>query len=77
MKTKKRKAKRFSEVDPETWTQVKYHRGFGIGYIKIIDWVNKNTNGFHARVDESFWFESEKDAFKFKLRWGKVDGEEQ
>ena len=76
MKTKKRRAKSFSEVDPETWVQVKYSRGFGIGYIKIVDWVNKNTTGFHARADESFWFENEKDAFKFKLKWGKVDGEE-
>ena len=37
MKTKKRRAKSFSEVDPETWTQIKFSRGFGIGYIKIVD----------------------------------------
>ena len=40
MKTKKRRAKSFSEVDPETWVQVKYSRGFGIGFLKIFDWGN-------------------------------------
>ena len=70
MKTKRRKHKTFSEVDTETWHQVKCKHEFGQGYIKVIDWVNKNTNGFHSRSDESFWFESEKDAFKFRLKWG-------
>ena len=67
---KRRRYKSFSEVDPETWHQVKCKQEFGQNYIKVIKWVNQNTNGFHARSDESFWFDNEKDAFTFRLKWG-------
>ena len=70
MKDKRRKYRSFSEVDTETWTQVKCRQEFGGSYIKVIDWVNNHTNSFHSRSDESFWFKNEKDAFKFKLKWG-------
>ena len=76
MRQKKRKVKTFNEVDMDTWTEVKYRRDFGAKYIQVMDWVNKNTTGFHARSTESFWFEDEKDAFKFKLKWGEVDEQE-
>lgn len=67
---KRRRYKSFSDVDQETWTQCKCEQHYGPDYIKVINWVNKHTNGYHSRADESFWFESEKDAFKFKLKWG-------
>lgn len=70
MKLKYRKVKAFSEVDPETWTEIKCKNYFGRDYIKVINWTNRNTISFHARSSESFWFENEKDAFKFKLKWG-------
>ena len=78
MKTKRRKYRSFSEVDTETWTNVKCkQKYFGSSYITVVDWVNNHTNCFHSRSDESFWFESEKDAFKFRLMWGgDEDGEE-
>ena len=76
MKQKRRRYKTFSDVDPATWTKCKVHHRFGSEYVKIIKWVNEHTNGFHSRSDESFWFENEKDAFKFKLKWGENNGEE-
>ena len=77
MKAKRRRYKTFNDVDVNTWTQCKVHQHFGSEYVKIIKWVNNNTTGFHSRSDESFWFENEKDAFKFKLKWGEYDGEGQ
>lgn len=75
MKAGKRKHLTFSEVDQETWTQVIVSTTvFGSEYIKMMDWAIKNTNGFHSRSNESYWFEDAKDAFKFKLRWGGDDG---
>ena len=70
MKDKRRKYRSFSEVDTETWTQVKCRQEFGGSYIKVIDWVNNHTNSFHFRPDASFWFKTETDAFKLKLKWG-------
>ena len=76
MRQKRRRYKTFSEVDTDTWIRCKCDHEFGSEYVKVIDWVNKNTKGFHSRSDESFWFEDEKDAFKFKLKWGESDGKE-
>jgi hypothetical protein len=73
MKANKRKHMTFDQVDTETWTQCKVNQMFGTTYIKMLDWTLNNTNGFHSRSDESFWFEDPKDAFKFKLRWGEKD----
>lgn len=71
MRAKNRKYLTFSEVNQETWTQCKINNNlFGPEYIRMLDWANKNTNGFHSRSDESFWFEDAKDAFTFTLRWG-------
>jgi len=42
----------------------------------MVDWVINETDGFHSRSDETFWFEDEKDAFKFILRWGKGNEQE-
>jgi len=76
MKAKKRKYLTFNEVNQDTWIQCKIGKDlFGAEYIKMLDWTNNNTNGFHSRSDESFWFEDGKDAFKFRLRWGGDDGE--
>lgn len=70
MKNKRRKYMTFADVDTATWTECKTHNIFNSEYIKMIDWVNKNTNAFHSRSTGSFWFKDKKDAFKFKLRWG-------
>jgi len=71
MKAKKRKVMSFSQVDPETWIQCTVdNKLYGPEYIKMLDWTIKNTNGFHARADDTFWFEDPKDAFMFKLKWG-------
>ena len=76
MKAKKRKVLTFSQVNQETWTQCKIDcQMYGPEYIKIVDWVINETDGFHSRSDETFWFEDKKDAFKFILRWG--NGNEQ
>ena len=75
MKAKKRKHLTFSEVNQETWIECRIaDSSFGSAYVEMLDWTNKNTNGFHSRSTESFWFEDPKDAFKFKLRWGTGNG---
>lgn len=77
MKAKKRKVLSFHEVDQDTWTRCKIDcRMYGPEYIQMVDWVLKETNGFHARSDETFWFEDPKDAFKFALRWGSGNEQE-
>ena len=77
MKAKKRKVLTFSQVNQETWTQCKIDcQMYGPEYIKMVDWVINETDGFHSRSDETFWFEDEKDAFKFILRWGKGNEQE-
>ena len=71
MKAKKRKYQTFNEEKMVDWTQIKIEaKYYGKNYIKMVDWTLKNTAAFHSRADESFWFEDERDAFKFKLMWG-------
>jgi hypothetical protein len=82
MKNKKRKFVATSELDRETWIECDVS-GTKIGlrntatanrYIELVAWTNKTAVGRYTRIDGSFWFENEKDAFKFKLRWGEPDG---
>ena len=77
MKDKRRKYQTFSNVDEDTWIKCTVHGMFGPEYPKIIKWVNENTNGFHSRSQEAFWFEDEKDAFQFKLKWGEDNAKEE
>ena len=82
MKDKKRKLAPISELDRETWTEcdvsetkIGLRNSATAGrYIELVKWANETIVGKYTRVDGSFWFENEKDAFKFRLRWGKPDG---
>ncbi len=82
MKNKKRKFVATSELDRETWTECDVS-GAQVGlrnkvtvnrYIELVAWANAAIVGRYTRIDGSFWFEDEKDAFKFKLKWGEPDG---
>jgi len=42
-------------------------------YIKLVSWCNKNVSKKYSRGHGAFWFEDEKDAFKFTLKWGTID----
>lgn len=82
MKNKKRKFVAISELDSETWTECDVSETkIGLRntttanrYIELIAWANETAVGKYTRVDGSFWFENKKDAFKFRLKWGKPDG---
>ena len=82
MKNKNRKFVSMSELDRETWTECDVS-GTQVGnrmkatdkrYIELVAWASRTIVGRYTRIDGSFWFENEKDAFKFRLRWGKPDG---
>lgn len=72
IKNKRRMYMTFADVDTDIWTECKVDSVYGSKYVKMIAWVNKNTDAFHSRSTESFWFEDKKDAFKFILKWGKT-----
>lgn len=82
LKDKKRKFVSTTELDKETWTECDVSKSkIGLRnsktatkYIELVSWANKNCKGNYTRVDGSFWFKDKKDAFKFKLKWGKPDG---
>jgi len=72
MKTKKRKSTTFKVEHEINWygCDAPIHLA---EYIKLISWCNKNVSKRYSRAKGTFWFEDEKDAFKFRLRWGKSD----
>jgi len=78
MKNKERKFVSVNDVDRNTWTECSVRQTKLVGksidatdrYIKLVEWANKTVKGRYSRVDSSFWFEDEKDAFKFKLKYG-------
>lgn len=82
LKNKKRKFVSTSELDRETWTEIdvsathigRRNKATDKRYIELVVWASRTIAGRYTRIDGSFWFENEKDAFKFKLRWGKTDG---
>lgn len=73
MSTKRRKSTVFKSIHVDEW-----HRCAAPGklteYIKLVSWCNKNVSKKYSRGEGAFWFEDKKDAFKFQLRWGKLDG---
>lgn len=38
--------------------------------VSVIDWANKKCVGQYSRDWDCYYFESERDAFAFKLKWG-------
>lgn len=61
-----------NQIDEQTWTRVSLG-DMGITfdhYIKCLQWLKGRTEGCYSRTVSSIWFESEKDAFLFQLRWG-------
>lgn len=69
MRNKRRKHVPFSEVDETTWTRCEGTISIK-NYIGMISWANKNCAKMYSRTNRWFWFEDEKDAFKFKLKYG-------
>lgn len=37
----------------------------------IIDWANRQCKGQYSRDWDCYYFENEKDAFTFQLKWGR------
>lgn len=72
MKTKKRKSVIFSAEHILDWHQRTTPDGLQ-EYIKLVSWCNKNVSKKYSRGQGAFWFEDEKDAFKFTLKFGKND----
>lgn len=69
MKTKNRKSVVFNAKHEDEW------HGCAVpidlqAYVKIMSWCNQNVTRHYSRGKYMFWFEDEKDAFKFRLRWG-------
>ena len=68
-----------NHIDQETWTRVDLPTtGVTFSYyIKCLQWLNGRTEARYSRTVSSLWFESEKDAFLFQLKWAKNDHENQ
>lgn len=67
-----------TRIDETTWTRVPndgLKQGFGL-YVEILGWMEKHTEGRYARTVDAFWFESNKGAFLFNLRWASNSTEE-
>lgn len=72
MKAKRRKSVMFREEHRGNWHSRTIPDGLQ-AYIKLVSWCNKNVSKKYSRGEGAFWFEDEKDAFKFTLKWGTSD----
>ena len=72
MKTKRRKSVMFREEHRGDWHERMIPDDLQ-EYIKLVSWCNKNVSKKYSRGHGAFWFEDEKDAFKFTLKFGTND----
>lgn len=72
MKTKRRKSVIFSAEHVLDWHKCAAPDELQ-AYVKLVSWCNKNVSKKYSRGQGAFWFEDEKDAFKFTLKWGTND----
>lgn len=59
-----------SRIDEETWTKVSLASLHYKDAVDYLTWLRNNTKGRYARTLSSFWFENEKDAFAFQIKFG-------
>lgn len=60
-----------TRIDEATWTRIPnsgLRQGFGL-YVDILRWLEEHADNQYARTVDAFWFESNKDAFLFQLKW--------
>ncbi len=72
LKTKKRKSVIFNAKHAADWHRCPASDGLQ-EYIKLVSWCNSNVSKKYSRGEGAFWFEDEKDAFKFTLKFGTND----
>lgn len=67
-----------SKIDEKSWTKVRLTSLRYNDSIEYLNWLQKNMKARYGRTLSSFWFEDEKDAFSFQLKFGaKSDHENQ
>jgi hypothetical protein len=59
-----------SKINEKSWTRVPLASLHYNDAIEYLNWLQKNTKGHYGRTLSSFWFEDEKDAFAFQLKFG-------
>lgn len=74
MRSKKRSYASFLDVDTDTWTRVLIDPNMNIGHGQMIEWANNNLKKRYSRRLGAYWFEDEKEAFKFNLKFGTKNG---